>query len=60
MIYNGIAAIHLQGCSFDACNWTLDGPAARTVQALADLYKHGGGPAELVRNTFNNILNTKA
>jgi hypothetical protein len=42
----GVAVVALSGCTFNDCEWSFDGPAARTVQFMSALYASGGGARE--------------
>lgn len=53
IVFTGVQDVSLTHNSFDHCRWSLDGPAARTIQYMAALY--AGGARELVEATFKNI-----
>jgi hypothetical protein len=55
IVYCGASSVVLNGCLFDDCEWTFDGPAARTVQFMTALYAMGGGAQQLIEQTFDNI-----
>jgi len=55
IVYCGVAVVALNGCSFSDCEWSFDGPAARTVQFMSALYASGGGAKELIEQTLRNI-----
>ncbi len=54
--FRGTALFGLVGCKFESCKWSLDGPAANTIQFLRLMYKDMGDfGKQMVEATFENI-----
>ena len=54
--FSGNDLFSLVGCKFESCKWTLDGPAANTIQFLRLMYKDMGEfGKQMVDATFENI-----
>jgi hypothetical protein len=57
LVYNGISEVKLLGSQLEDCQWSFDGPAARTLQFMQALYQAGGGGRELMAETFRRFGN---
>lgn len=56
LVYWGEGAAQFVNCSFQDCKWSLEGPSARTLDLLADLFHHAGQEGrDLVEATFAGI-----
>jgi hypothetical protein len=55
LVYNGISDVRLNGSTLNECQWTFDGPAARTLQFMQALYQSGGGGRDLMAETFRRF-----
>ncbi|MGI8743647.1 MAG: hypothetical protein ACR2NN_13955 [Bryobacteraceae bacterium] len=55
MKFSGVAPVQLTHCTFDACEFAFDGPAALTVGFMSALYNVGEFGKDLIERTFNNI-----
>ncbi len=55
LVYNGISDVRLNGSTLNDCQWTFDGPAARTLQFMQALYQSGGGGRDLMAETFRRF-----
>jgi hypothetical protein len=55
LVYNGIAEVRLNGSNLNDCQWSFDGPAARTLQFMQALYQSGGGGRDLMAETFRRF-----
>ncbi|EAA0780058.1 hypothetical protein CV237_002104 [Salmonella enterica subsp. enterica serovar Javiana] len=54
--FSGNDLFSLVGCKFESCKWSLDGPAANTIQFLRLMYKDMGDfGKQMVEATFENI-----
>jgi hypothetical protein len=54
-VYNGISDVRLNASTLNDCQWTFDGPAARTLQFMQALYQSGGGGRDLMAETFRRF-----
>ncbi len=52
IVFCGAAPVVLDACTFEACQWSFDGPAARTAQFMAALYQMGGSAQMLIQRTL--------
>jgi len=55
MIFSGLLPVTLEGGRFSECQWEFSGPAAQAIGFMAAIYAQGGGGAELIEKTFENI-----
>jgi hypothetical protein len=55
LIYTGVGAVELTGCSFGGCEFRLEGPAADTAAFMKALYRIPGGGRELVLSVFKDV-----
>lgn len=54
-VFSALMPTHLDGCTFEDCQWQFAGPAANTVGFMTAMYSQGGGAAKLIEGTFDNI-----
>jgi len=55
LTYYGLGLVNISGCTFNACQFKLDGPAANTMALLTSVYQIGFGGAGLVESFFAAI-----
>lgn len=55
LIYMGISVTNLGARLIKDCTWEFAGPAANTVNFMANLYNVGGSASEMIANTLDNI-----
>ena len=60
IIYYGHGPVSLQGCSFESCRYSFEGPAQAAIAYLSALWQDANqGGRELVEATFQNIRTGK-
>lgn len=52
LTYYGLGLVNISGCTFNACQFRLDGPAANTMALLTSVYQIGSGGSDLVESFF--------
>lgn len=60
IVFCGAAPVVLDACTFEGCQWTFDGPAARTAQFMAALYQMGGSAQALIQRTLQMPASAQA
>ncbi len=60
IIFQGVKNIGLANPTFNACQWSFDGPAGNTLAFLAMIYSGGGDGQKLVETVFAGIRKGKA
>ncbi len=55
IVYHGFGPVGLVESGFEDCEWGFDGPAASTINFMTEMYRMGGGVADLIEKTFENV-----
>ena len=59
IIFQGVKGVGLVNPTFDACQWSFDGPAGNTLAFLAMIYNRGRDGQRLVETVFAGIRKGK-
>jgi hypothetical protein len=55
-VFSGLLPVDLEGNTIAGdCKWEFAGPAANTIGFMTAIYAQGGGAAQLIEHTFENI-----
>ena len=60
LVYQATGEVGFDSCKLINCNWSFEGPAAKTINFLRGMY-HGFGPAnqKVVENLFDQIRSSE-